>query len=186
MKAGDLIGFSGASGISDLVNIATLGVPRWDLSHVGILAEYKGETLLFESTTLDPLPCVIQQKLFNGVQAHRLDEVVKNYQGRVWEYPLARPLYPHENARLSEFLVRMIGTPYDAMGAMRSADLGLSYVEAMLSPEGLHQVYCSELCARAYEEIGAATECLRGRFNPNRLARHLRHHGLLLRPLRLK
>ena len=68
MKPGDIIGFSGNSPISDLVNLATLGVPRWSISHVGIMAEIKGELLLVESTTLDPLPCVVLGKVFDGVR----------------------------------------------------------------------------------------------------------------------
>ena len=37
IKAGDIIGFSGDSWISTLVNIATYGIPFWGLSHVGIM-----------------------------------------------------------------------------------------------------------------------------------------------------
>ena len=49
VKAGDLIAFSGDSWISDLVNVATYGIPRWGVSHVGIMGEARdGRLLLFE------------------------------------------------------------------------------------------------------------------------------------------
>ena len=67
----------------------------------------KSELLLVESTTLDPLPCVVLGKVFDGVQAHHLDEVVKAYKGRVWEYPLDRPLYEFESERLISFSLKV-------------------------------------------------------------------------------
>jgi hypothetical protein len=175
-----------AGGVSDLINIVTLGVPRWGLSHVGIVAEHEGELLLFESTTLDPLQCVIRGECFNGTQAHRLDDVVKNYKGRVWEYPLARPLYGFESKRLSEFLIRTIGVPYDRAGAMRSAGIGLSFVESLIRPEDLHTIFCSEWLAKAYCEVGLLLTDDASRWNPNRLARRLRSHHVVLKPHRLK
>src|SRR3974390_1836959 len=97
IKAGDLIAFSGNSFISDLVNIATYGLPRWGISHVGIMGEAAdGRFLLFESTTLDGLPCEIAGIPFNGTQAHTLEKVIKAYHGKIWHYPLYRELYESE------------------------------------------------------------------------------------------
>jgi hypothetical protein len=186
MKAGSLIGFSGTTFMSDFINVVTLGVPRWGLSHVGIMAEHDGELLLFESTTMDPNPCVIQGKRFDGTQAHRLNDVLATYKGRVWEYPLVRTLYPHESARLSEFLVRLIGIPYDKLGAARSAGIGLSWVESLFRPEDLNHIFCSEWCAKAYSEIGLLPTDNASRWNPNRLAFRLRFNHILLKPYRLK
>jgi len=39
VRPGDLIGFSGESFISDFINVVTYGVPRWGISHVGIMGE---------------------------------------------------------------------------------------------------------------------------------------------------
>lgn len=186
MKSGDILGFSGRSFVSDFVNVATLGLPRWSISHVGILAEYKGELLLIESTTLDGLPCVIQGKPFSGVQAHRLDDVVRAYQGRVWEYPIFRPLYDFESKRLSEFLVSKVGTPYDELGAFRTGGVGLSFAEGLLRAENLSSIFCSELVAKAYAEIGLHATDNASRWNPNKLLRELRRHEIVLKPLRLK
>ena len=90
-KAGDIIGFSGDSWISTLVNIATYGIPFWSLSHVGILGHADdGRLLLFESTQLDDLPCEITGEVFLGTQAHQLEHVVHAYKGKVWHYPAFR------------------------------------------------------------------------------------------------
>jgi hypothetical protein len=185
-KAGDLIGFSGTTLVSDLINVGTYGIPRWGLSHVGVLATHEGELLLFESTTLDGLPCVIAGKPFNGVQAHRLNDVLKAYKGKVWHYPVYRPLYEIEDARLSTFLLGKIGTPYDEMGAFRAAGIGLSTFESLLHPQDLSHIFCSELCAAAYSEIGLMPTAAAQRWSPNRLARHLCRHEILLKPFRLK
>ena len=43
----------------------------------------------------------------------------------MWHYPLVRPLYEGEDKRLTEFLMGTLHTPYDAMGAFRSAGVGI-------------------------------------------------------------
>jgi hypothetical protein len=187
VKAGDLIAFSGDSWISDLVNVATYGIPRWGVSHVGIMGEARdGRLLLFESTTLDGLPCEIQGVHFNGTQAHSLDAVVAAYRGKIWHYPLYRPLYDSERQRLTQFLMESIHTPYDEMGAMRSAGVGLSWVESLFRDEDLTKIFCSEWLAAAYSVIGLHATSNASRWNPNRLVRSLKRHDLLLRPRRLR
>ena len=186
IKLGDLVGFSGQSRVSDVINVATYGLPRWGISHVGIIGDYQGRQLLIESTTLDKAPCEITHRLFNGTQAHDLGTAVENYQGRVWVYPLYRPLFDFEAKRLSEFLVGLIGTPYSEIGAIRSAGIGFSSFESLLHPENLSSIFCSELCAAALREIGIMPTDDAAKWNPNRLIRHLRRNGILLRPRRLK
>ena len=76
IKAGDVIGFSGNSWISGLINIGTYGIPFWGISHVGIMAHAAdGRLLLFECTTLEDMPCEIAGECFNGTQAHTLDKI---------------------------------------------------------------------------------------------------------------
>ena len=153
-KSGDIIGFSGDSPISDFVNLMTLGVPRWSISHVGVLADWQGQLLLFESTTLDGLPCEITKVNWNGTQRTNSDDVLRVYKGRVWEYPLVRPLYPFESERLSSFLLGTLHLPYDQVVAMRSAGVGLSRMESLLRPEDLRTIFCSEWVAKALAEVG--------------------------------
>ena len=59
-----------------------------------------------------------------------------------------------EDERLTEFLMATIHTPYDAMGAIRSAGVGLSWIESLLHPDNLNSIFCSEWVAAAYANIG--------------------------------
>ena len=186
-KPGDLIGFSGDSPVSDAINLGTFGLPRWGISHVGIMAEATdGRLLLFESTTLDGLPCEIKGKPFNGTRAHDLDRVLGSYRGKVWAYPLYRSLFDPERQRLTQFLMGTIGVPYDEMGAFRAAGSGLSWFESLFHAENLQSIFCSEWCAKALSEIGVMPTENAGRWNPNHLIRHLRRREILLKPERLK
>jgi len=185
-KAGDIIGFSGDSWLSAGINLVTYGIPFWSLSHVGILGEHDGELLLFESTSLSDLPCVIQGKPVWGTQAHRIDECVRAYGGKVWHYPLYRPLYPFENKRLSAFLLEYLGKDYDAIGAFRAGGIGWSWLESKLRRQDLTSLFCSEYCAAAHAHVGVFRTDHVSRWSPNRLVRTERRRGILLKPWRLK
>jgi hypothetical protein len=187
IKAGDVIGFSGNGLVSGLVNLATLGIPCWGISHVGIMAHADdGRLLLFESTSLEDCPCEISGEDFSGTQAHTLDRIVKAYDGKVWRYPLYRPLFDQEDKRLTEFLMDTIHTPYDAMGAFRSGGIGLSWVESLFREQDLHMIFCSEWVAAALSYIGIIHTDNASRWNPNRLCRRLRRDELLFKPRRLR
>ena len=187
IKAGDIVGFSGRSWISAGINLATYGIPLWGISHVGIMAHAPdGRLLIFESTSLEDLPCEISHENFTGTQAHLLDDILRVYEGKAWHYPVYRPLYDYEDKRLTEFLMATIHTPYDAMGAFRSAGVGLSWVESLFHPENLHSIICSEWVAAAYADIGLVPSANAARWNPNHLVRHLRGAEILRNPRRLK
>ena len=187
VKAGDLIAFSGESFVSDLINIATYGIPRWSISHVGLMGEAAdGRLLLFESTTLDGLPCEITGAHFDGTQAHLLEKVIAVYGGKVWHYPLYRRLYDAERQRLTSFLMAAIGVPYDQLGAMRSAGVGLSWIESLFREQDLSSIFCSEMAAAAYAAVGLFATDNVSRWSPNRLTRRLRRAEILLKPWRLK
>jgi hypothetical protein len=181
MKAGDLVAFSGRTFVSDAINIATYGIPRWSASHVGILAEYDSRLLLFEATTLDTEPCEIQHQCVAGVQAHKLD-VIARYDGKVWLYPLYRNLYDFESCRLTRFLVDKLGTPYDDLGALRSAGVGLSWIESRFRTQDLSSIFCSEMVAAAYSNIGIMPSNNVSRWSPNRLVRYLYRREILRKP----
>ena len=187
VQPGDMIGFSGDGWISDFINLATYGIPRWGISHMGIMGEATdGRLLLFESTTLDGLPCEITGECFNGTQAHMLDAVVKAYQGKVWHYPLYRSLYENERQRLTQFLMGTIHTPYDEMGAFRSGGVGLSWIESLFREQNLTKIFCSEWAAAALACVGLWATDNVSRWNPNRLTRRLRSAGVICKPRRLK
>lgn len=187
-KPGDIIGFCGHSWSSDVINLASYGIPRWSLSHVGIISHGGAEhgPLLFESTTGYPVPCSITGKVFDGTQAHSLDSVVANYNGKVWHYPLYRQLFVHEEMRLTEFLLSTIGVPYDQLGAFRAGYVLFSWVQSRLREEDLTQLFCSEWCAAAHAAIGILPSENAGRWNPNYFTRYERRCGLLRKPRRLK
>jgi hypothetical protein len=186
IQAGDIIGFSGWNWISALINMGSFGIPFWSISHVGIMAEHNGKLLLFESTTLNTVPCEVTGKRISGSQAHPLEHNLQNYNGAIWHYPLYRPLFDHERLRLNEFLVSTIGRPYDAIGAFRSGGAGFSWLESQFREADLHSLFCSEWCAAAHAEIGLFTTDNGSRWSPNHLTRRERRLGILRRPRRLK
>ncbi|MFZ5833151.1 MAG: hypothetical protein ACOY3P_23945 [Planctomycetota bacterium] len=188
IKAGDIIGFSGRSWLSVGINIATYGIPFWGISHVGITANAPdGRLLIFESTSLEGgIPCEITGKPICGTQAHDLDFILGHYSGKAWHYPLYRPLYANEDERLTKFLIDTIGVPYDALGAFRSAGVGLSWIESLFREQDLSTIFCSEMVAAAYATVGLFATDNVSRWNPNKLVRHLRRAEILLKPRRLK
>lgn len=185
-KTGDIIAFSGFGRKSVIVNLVTYGVPFWSASHVGVIGEYKGERLLFESTTLSNIPCVVQKRPHKGVQAVHLEDRILSYDGRAWLYSTYRPLFGFEADRLNEFLINKVGTPYDMVGGMRSAGVGLSWIESKLRGEDLSLLFCSELVAAAHNLIGLLRTENASRWNPNKLIRHERRMKTLRRPRRLR
>lgn len=184
-KEGDIIGFSGNSWLSAGINLATYGIPFWDIGHVGIVGRYGGELLLFESTINSSLPCRIQGAVTSGVQAHLLHSC-ELYDGKVWHYPLYRGLYLSESQRLTAFLLECIGRDYDAIGAFRAGGVGFSFVESRLRKQDLSSLFCSELCAAAYAYAGLFPSGNAGFWSPNKLCRTLRRRGVLSKPWRIQ
>lgn len=185
-RPGDILGYSGQDFIGCFINVVTYGIPFWDLSHIGIVGEYKGELLLFESNVYDPAPCVIQGKCFRGTQAHRIETQLDYYQGKVWHYPLITPLYEHERKRLNKFLLDTVGTPYDEIGAFRSGGIGWSLLESFFRPADLSSIFCSEWCCAALTHIGRFKTDNVSRWSPNKFTRTCRRRGILGKPRRLK
>jgi hypothetical protein len=186
VQPGDILGFSGRGLISDVVNVFTYGIPRWSVSHVGIIGEHQGRLLLFESTTLDSQPCAVRGKCIYGTQAHEIEERVRGYDGRVWHYPLSMPLNVKARHELDCFLHSTLGISYDSIGALRSAGLGFSWLESLLRPANLHSIFCSEWCAAAHARIGVFRTNNVSRWSPNFFVRKERREGVLLKPWRLK
>jgi len=186
LQPGDIIAYSGAGWPSVIVNLGSYGIPWLHASHVGIIGEYKGEMLVFESTSLSNVPCVIQGKPFVGTQAVRLEDRMAAYKGRMWHYPLCRPLFDTENECLTEFLTAHIGIAYDLVGALRSGGVALSWFESWLRKEDLGLIFCSEFCVAAHRNIGLLRTDNVSRWNPNRFIRYERRENILLKPWRLK
>ena len=186
IKPGDVIGFAGNGWASAAINLGTYGIPFWGISHVGIVAKtFDGRLLLFESTSLKDTPCEITGEIFVGTQAHKLENALAGYVGRVYLYPLYRQLYSDEDSRLTQYLMDTIGTPYDLMGALRTSGVGISWIESLFRPQDLNMIFCSEWVASALSVIGVFPTNNASRWNPNRLCRYLRRDNVVYKPRRL-
>ena len=186
-KPGDIIGFSGRSLRSDFINLATGGVPRRGISHVGIIGLHGGNSYLFEATN-EVHWCQVRNAWAVGFQAHQLSSVIENFNGRVWHYRLYRRLYSHENDALSTMLsVQMLlGRSYDYGGAVRCGGLIWSWLNSKLRRESLEELFCSEAVAAAEARIGIFPTTNASRWSPNKLVRTMRRAGLLCKPKRIK
>lgn len=177
MKPGDVIGFSGRHIASDAINILTFGIPRWSLSHVGIMGydnEHDGALRLFEA----------DGKV--GVRSVGLSDTIQAYRGRIWLYDLSRPLFLHEITRLTNRLAELKHRPYDNKGAYRSGGRLWSWLQAAYRGEDLTSLFCSELDAEVLSYIGVFPTSNASRWNPNHLTRKLRRLGIVNPPRRLK
>lgn len=186
-KPGSIVGFSGKDLAANIINVMTGGWPHWGLSHVGILS-YHDEygLLLYESTTFNKTPCVIQKKLFSGAQAQYPSNKVFDYDGRVWLYPPRVPLRPWETKNLQTYLNSTVGTPYDMIGAIRSGGNLFNWLESKLHKENKARIFCSEWCAAAWDSFERFDTDKMSRWNPNRYIREMNHRALLLKPVRVK
>ncbi len=184
---GDIIGFSGANSTSDFINIVTYGLPRWSISHVGIVAAYPGEVnLIFESTTDGVHPCFIQNAYVTGSQAQLIEPRIADYVGRVWHYPLVKPLRAWESKALTRFLMGGLGKRYDNAGATLAGAKIWSYIQSRLHPESLEALFCSEWVAAAHRFIERFDTPNISSWSPNALIREERRRGILEKPVRLK
>ncbi len=174
-KSGDIIAFSGRNFLSDIINIGTYGIPRWSISHVGIVCK---EPSWEDEYIFEALPY--------GVDIHRISGSVDRYKGRVWVYPLYRKLYYHELELFYKLLIGTVGIPYDKLGAGRSAGFLFSSIQALFRGQDLSTFFCSELIANKLSEIGIHPVTNASKWNPNRLVRDLRNDRVVCKPIRLK
>ena len=140
------------SWISAGINIATYGIPFWGISHVGIMAHATdGRLLIFESTSLDDLPCEISRRGTSGNAGPSAGRHSRVYKGKAWHYPLYRPLYPSEDERLTEFLMATIRVALRRDGGVSLGRRRLVLDRVVVSPvESAHdlllRVGCRSLC----------------------------------------
>lgn len=185
-KVGDILGFSSYSWSGVIINLGTYAIPFFGYSHVGIVGEYKGQKVLYESTSLCPQKCLIQGKIVSGVQAHEISERVSTYYGKVYKHSLVRGLGLMDQDTLNTYLQKWIGANYDTIGALRSAGVLLSWFESKIRPEDLTSLFCSELVAAALREVGFSQLENASRWSPNNLIRYCRKECILSKPERLR
>lgn len=187
---GDLVGFAGADLLADLINLSTLGLPRWGLSHVALVTEHpRYGVCLVESTTKAVRPCLVAGRTVAGVQMHRIGQRVEEYRGRVWHYPLRIPLGRPLAAAWHSYLMDLVESerPYDYIGAARSrSTLYAAVCRWKHGREDLRTLFCSELVAAAWSrfDLFETTNC--SGWNPNALVRAARRQDIILPPYRWK
>jgi hypothetical protein len=188
IRPGDLIAVSGRGFVSGMIQLGTLSLPNtlglgrrgWaGVSHVAIASPVFGEMLLYESTSFARPPCVRTGRIDPvGVQTHYIDEITQAG-GDVWHYPLKRQLYFHEEDRLCMVLESCLGRSYDYFGAARSGGKLNAMIQFLVRPENFSLLYCSELVAFAWNQVGIFGTRNASVWSPNALLRRALRTGLV-------
>ena len=155
-------------------------------SHVAIAAEYEGQMLWFESTSLlNHRACLIGGEPFKGVQCHlpqdRIDDYTFKGRGHVDVYRVAEGFRldhnreRHMTYRLVEWIRK--GTGYDNPGAVFSGSR-VWQATRLFPYADLEKMFCSEMLAQLLKEVGLlGMDNNPSRYNPARLMRRLMTAG---------
>lgn len=157
LKTGDVLLFSGKSGISEGIKFFTLS--KW--SHLGIVYKFesdldpKGSIFSWESTTLCDVADADTGKLTQGVQRVELSERLERCFAAGYEISvrqLSEPLSNEMVRKLNDFRHEVSGRPYeknriDLIKAAWDGPFGKN-------KEDLSSLFCSELVAEAFQRMG--------------------------------
>lgn len=157
LKTGDIILFSGKSGISEGIKFFTLS--KW--SHVGMVyrfdsaADPLGSVFCWESTTLCDLKDADTGKLTKGVQRVELSERLERCFAKGYGIAVRRLSGAVDDAMLlalNTFRHEVSGRPYelDRLELFKAAYEGLFGD----NKEDLSSLFCSELIAEGYQRMG--------------------------------
>jgi hypothetical protein len=153
IRTADIVLFSGKGGISHGIKLITNS--KW--SHVGMalrLPEWDA-LLLWESTTLSGLADVIDGKAKRGVQLVLMRDRLRTYDGEVSVRHLVGANVdrkPDLKKKLMEFRRSVRNRPYEKsrLELIRAAYEG----PFGRNEEDLSSLFCSELVAEAYQQMG--------------------------------
>ena len=192
----DLLAFSGRGAVSLGIKLgscsaishvgAVAWTPRWQLETLvaagalhmpaARLATWPDRFLLYESTTLNAVPCAICGRLVSGVQAGPPAARVAAYEGRVWRYRLTphwrRDFSPERSTRLSGHLLARIGQQYDAGGALLSGTRWIKHCWPWGAADR-STLFCSEYLAAVLQHVGLFPLTNASKFTPGGLIRQL-------------
>ncbi len=172
--------------MADVINAGSYGIPRYGLSHIGIICEYEGIHYLFESTTLNgDRPCAIRGVPVSGVQAHTVEDFLQR-PGKIWHYPMRTRLYSHQSVRLRLELLELLGREYDLQGALRSGGCFLRILEKTFRIQDISTLFCSEMVAYVLTRIGIAHIINASGQSPNSLVRRTHRQAITGKRNRLK
>ena len=151
-STGDIVLFSGKSGISNIIKLFSGG--KW--SHVGmvlIVKEMGDAVLLWESTTLSNVADVETSLGTKGVQLVPLSQRIANYDGEVLIRKLSKQITAPMHTALNACRKELSRKPYEKneMELIRAAYDGIG---GKSSGEDLSSLFCSELVAEAYQAMG--------------------------------
>lgn len=150
VKAGDVIAFSGDTPVSKLIKYVT----RSNVSHVGIVVEpcdvcdhCGSKKQLFEAhysgVATSCLKCRIEKAIEDDVTVRA-----------IWWLPLRKKLNHRQLKGLNEFLHEYNHREYDYLQAMQSAFDKFDPNAFTYATEDFDKLFCSELVAAAFEQIG--------------------------------
>lgn len=174
---GDLIFVSSKGAVSDLINLATWGLPRVGFSHVMLVGDRHGYPVIFESTSFNRPPCLIQGRAVRGVQCHNLEDVIERG-SKMYLCSLRSELYREQENRYNGYLRGRIGRDYDFIGAGLSGGILLKYLASWGCKESNHTMFCSELAAEAAVITGIWNQRHYSRWSPNSLYRRMFYGGV--------
>lgn len=150
IKTGDIVLFSGKGAVSEWIK--RFSRSKW--SHVGMaLRAYDWDMLLlWESTTLTSVADVEAGRVVRGVQLVPLSERLKTYPGKIAVRHLSQEIAALMWGRLLRFRKRVSGRPYEKnyIQLIKAAYDG-PFGE---NKEDLSSLFCSELVAEAYQQMG--------------------------------
>jgi len=141
-------------------------------SHVGIIAsdphKIRNRLLMFESTTLNEVPCSLSGKVVRGVQAHVPWIRCEQYNGRILVASLKIPLMDDKAMALGDWLYAQVGQSYNYFGAALS---GTRFLRHWWKPlHGKLHAFCSELVMLALKRVDIiGTNKRASRLNPRQL-----------------
>ena len=196
IRPGDGIGFSACRPSGTAIRVCTCGlICCGGLSHVAIVTWWPGRRggaypdrprVLCESTSQADRPCLVQKRPVSGVQIHHIRARIIAYPGKVWHYPLARPLDWEQVQVLYRFCKANLGRPYDFFDAAHQRHTPLARLIMRLRGEDLSRVDCSEWFATCHRKLGLLETDNASAFSPRGLFQHERRLGIFAKPRRLK
>jgi hypothetical protein len=119
-------------------------------SHVGFVCARAGDPLLWESTTLSDLPCLLCGKPTRGLQCVNPLQRIERYDGHVWVMRPCRAWESHEIAKALGWLVDRDGARYDLLGAIGAGP----FKRFTHRRERLGRLFCSEVLVAVFGYVG--------------------------------
>lgn len=189
-KPGDIAACWGVDLQSRIISLGTgrLCAPeglRYGPSHVALIAPdfHKTRLLWYESTTKCGRDCIFHQKPISGVQVHRIEDRVEDYNehgGQVVIYRMVDEalLEEHDYDYMGRMLLDYLhdDIPYDMRGAIIS---GLRVTCRMLSLLGVSRrhLFCSDMIASVLMRVDLMNLSDPDSFTPAGLLRTLVNDG---------